>query len=929
MTLAHQIAVSPTGHLRLIEGTDEDVAFGVAAKLPAKIFKAFEDSSAAGLVSLVSASADSPLPASLQFWRAFANRYFSALRRNNSAGGGDWRSPEPPDAATMQEILLAAPPMIGLENATPETLAEQWQRLDEHAAGKASRRKGGLASYLRSLRPEWNLHGRVTFHLAENKRNPERPFAFLATYTSRDATGGAPRHVPLSEALKASIASGDSEQLDALLTPVARAAGACPSIASLLESKALFSPQAWGISQAFEFFSSVPQLEESGVVVRVPDWWNASRPPRPQVTVRVGSKQLSRFGSESLDLGVDVTVDGQPLDDDEIAQLMAARDGMTLLRGKWVQVDADHLQSALRQWEELRDAHASGIGFLEGMRLLAGAAITGNDLDESVQTWTRVEAGDWLRETLAKLRSPQGKIDLAENGRLQTSLRPYQSDGVAWLYFATQLGLGVCLADDMGLGKTIQVIALLLQLKYEDETQSKGKGTKQHRTTAKSSKSSDAKQPKRQPSLLILPTSLLGNWQREVARFAPDLNMLVAHRSSLDAGRLKRIALDPANELASYDLVATTYGLARRQKWLTEMDWNLVILDEAQAIKNSGAAQTKAIKKIPARGRILLSGTPVENHLGDLWSLFDFCAPGLLGTSTAFKRFVNAKDETARSKRLASIRQLIQPYVLRRMKTDPRIVPDLPQKTEMRVDCGLTRVQATLYRLVTDDLRNSLAVASGIQRRGMVLGALMQLKQICNHPALHLKQAAFPPEDSGKFSQLRSIAEMLIEKQEKMLVFTQFQSMCDPLANFLAGVFHRDGLVLTGKTAAKSRARFVDEFQSESGPPFFVISVKAGGTGLNLTAASHVVHFDRWWNPAVEDQATDRAFRIGQKRNVLVHKFVCRGSLEEKIDDMIRDKKALSQELFGSDGKEELQLTEMDDAQLLNFISLDLNKVAD
>ncbi len=478
----------------------------------------------------------------------------------------------------------------------------------------------------------------------------------------------------------------------------------------------------------------------------------------------------------------------------------------------------------------------------------------------------------------------------------------------------------------MGLGKTIQIIALLLHVKYPRETVSKGAATGTTKARGKNKDPDAGPGHQRRPSLLILPTSLIGNWQREVSRFAPDLKMLIDHSSSLDAEMLKRIAKDPIKELAMYDLVATTYGLARRQKWLAEMDWNLVILDEAQAIKNSGAAQTKAIKKIPARGRILLSGTPVENHLGDLWSLFDFCAPGLLGTATAFKRFVNTKDDESRSKRLASVRKLIQPYVLRRMKTDPAIVPDLPQKTEMRVDCGLTRVQATLYQAVTDDLKHSLEIATGIQRRGMVLGALMQLKQICNHPALHLKQSTFAPDASGKFSQLRSIAETLIEKQEKMLVFTQFQSMCDPLAGYLASIFERAGLVLTGKTATKKRSQLVKEFQTETGPPFFVISVKAGGTGLNLTAASHVVHFDRWWNPAVEDQATDRAFRIGQKSNVLVHKFVCRGSLEEKIDDMIRDKKALSQELFGADGKDEVQLTEMNDAQLLDFVSLDLNK---
>jgi len=913
---AHQIAVTPTGQLRIVTAAPGDTAFGTTSESPAVLVAAFEKSTAAGLATLVSAKSDGPLPASIEFWRGFANRYFSALRRGNTSGTTQWQASEPPGNDTIDEILASAPPMLGLEYATADVMRSLWTQLDEHTAAAAKKRKGGLTAYLQSLRAQWNLLGRVTFHLAENKKNPERPFAFLATFTQTESAGGTPRHIPLSEALKQSIAAGDSKQLDALLTPVARAAESCPPVAKLLESKALFSPQAWGIGQAFEFFSSVPKLEESGVIVRIPDWWNASRPPRPQVTVKVGSKKQSILGGDALDLKVGVTINGETLDADELQQLLAAREGMTLLRGKWVQVDAEHFQSAMKQMEELRDAHASGVGFLEGMRMLAGASITGRDLGDDVAAWTRIEPGEWLSETLAALRDPSGNVDIDPGNRLDATLRPYQSDGVAWLYFATQLGLGVCLADDMGLGKTIQVISLLLQLKYPADSKSK-KGSK------------DSTQTKRNPSLLILPTSLLGNWQREVERFAPDLKMLIAHRSSMDAADLKRIADDPNKQLAGYDLVATTYGLARRQSWLAEMDWDLVILDEAQAIKNSGAAQTKAIKKIPARGRILLSGTPVENHLGDLWSLFDFCSPGLLGNASQFKKFVNAKDESDRSNRLASVRRLISPYVLRRMKTDPRIVPDLPQKTEMRVDCGLTQSQATLYSAVTDDLKHALEVATGIQRRGMVLSTLMQLKQICNHPALHLKQSEFKSDASGKYSRLESIAETLIEKQEKMLVFTQFQSMCGPIAEFLAGVFGREGLVLTGKTPTKKRSQFVKQFQEESGPPFFVISVKAGGTGLNLTEASHVVHFDRWWNPAVEDQATDRAFRIGQKRNVLVHKFVCRGTLEEKIDDMIRDKKKLSRELFGGDGKDEVQLTEMTNDQLIDFVSIDLTKAKD
>lgn len=905
-----KIAVTPSGDLRLVHASEEDIAFGVAAELPAKLVTAFSKSSVHGLAQLVSTDCDGELPAALLFWRSFANRYFSALRRSNASGAQDWRSPEPPDSDTLTELLAAAPPMVGLEYATAESLQRLWRELDAATEAMAKKRKGGLAAYLHSLRTEWNLLGRVTFHLAENKKNPDRPFAFLATYTQSESSGGSPRHVPLSEALKESIAAGDSQQLDALLTPVARAAESCPPIARLLDSKALFSPQAWGIGQAYEFFQSVPQLEESGVIVRIPDWWNASRPQRAQVTVRVGGKSQPAFGGDGLDLNVGVSIDGQPLDDDELDQLLAAREGMTLLRGKWVQVDAEHLQSAMTQWEELRDAQESGVGFLEGMRLLAGASITGKEIDDTTAAWTRIEPGEWLSEMLAALRDPAGKVDIDPNHRLDATLRPYQAEGVCWLYFATQLGLGVCLADDMGLGKTIQVISLLLQLKYPKPSRAKSAG-------------------KSSPSLLVLPTSLLGNWQREVERFAPDLKMLIAHRSSLDAGQLKRIAEDPEKHLSGYDIVATTYGLTRRHKWLSEMDWNLVILDEAQAIKNSGAAQTKAIKKIPARARILLSGTPVENHLGDLWSLFDFCSPGLLGTAPQFKRFVNAKDENDRSNRLASVRRLISPYVLRRMKTDPRIVPDLPQKTEMRAECGLTQSQAALYKAVTDDLKKSLDVATGIQRRGMVLSALMQLKQICNHPALHLKQKNFAADASGKYARLRSIAAALIEKQEKMLVFTQFQSMCDPLAHFLAEIFEREGLVLTGKTPSKKRGQLVKQFQKETGPPFFVISVKAGGTGLNLTEASHVVHFDRWWNPAVEDQATDRAFRIGQKRNVLVHKFVCRGTLEERIDDMIRDKKELSRELFGGDGEDEIQLTEMSNDQLVDFVSLDLSKATE
>lgn len=898
----------PRGGLPSAKGLASEVS------LSEELQQAFQRGPADGLTLLSSVHWEKGLTPATAFWRKFGRLYFQSICRQSTQSSDAWNSPDAPSEETLSEILQTAPMMVGLENLRPESLAELWVQLDQYTQQKVrSWRKGAnaskLSSYLHSLDPAWNLIGRVTFHLAENKKSETKPFAFIATYTESASKSGAFQHVPLAEALKQSLDSGDTRRLDALLQPVSRAADECEIVSGLLESRALFSAQAWSISQAFKFLTSVPLMEKAGVIVRVPNWWNASRPPRPQVTVRVGNRPTASMGAaEALDFNVGVAIDGEPLDAEELGKLMEARSGLALLRGKWVQIDQQQLRSALDHWKSLEKQHAGGMGFLEGMRLLSGATMPGEEQgNDDITAWTRIQPGDWLEEMLLTLRDPSGNVALAAPKKLKATLRPYQLDGFRWLWFANQLGLGVCLADDMGLGKTIQVIALLLELKFPSGKKPRTKTTK-----------------RQQPSLLVVPTSLLGNWMREVQRFAPDLKLFVAHRSITSAAELKRVAESPVKELASYDLVMTTYGLARRVKWVHQCDWRLVILDEAQAIKNAGATQTQTIKKIPAKSRIVMTGTPVENHLGDIWSLFDFCSPGLLGTATEFKKFVKASQENARDGGLASLRRLIQPYVMRRLKTDPDIAPELPDKTELRVECGLTATQAALYQQTLDDLEDVLENATGLQRSGVVLGTLMQLKQICNHASLYLKHPDFELSGSGKFAELKSIVATLSEKQEKMLVFTQFQSMCDPLREFLSHQFGRDGLVLSGKTASAKRTKLVSEFQQESGPPFFVISVKAGGTGLNLTQACHVVHFDRWWNPAIEDQATDRAFRIGQKRNVMVHKFVCRGTLEEKIDDLIHSKKKISQDLFAESG--EVNLTEMSNDQLMGFVSLDLNK---
>jgi non-specific serine/threonine protein kinase len=509
--------------------------------------------------------------------------------------------------------------------------------------------------------------------------------------------------------------------------------------------------------------------------------------------------------------------------------------------------------------------------------------------------WACVEAGERLRELLSGLRDPSRLAAVADISGLQARLRPYQQVGVNWLWFLSELGLGACLADDMGLGKTVQVLALLLA------------------------------QPRRGPSLLVLPASLLANWKSELQRFAPSLTALCPHPSEMDRDALAALAADPEKSLASVDVVLTTYGMVQRQEWLKKTDWNLIVLDEAQAIKNPATRQSREVKALSGRARIALTGTPVENRLADLWSLFDFICPGLLGSASRFKQFVTAL-ERREPPSYAPLRTLVQPYILRRLKTDRSVIADLPDKVEMPAWCGLSKVQARLYGEAVKTLAHALKEQrEGMKRRGLILSTLMRFKQICNHPGQALGDGDFAEERSGKFARLRELVEEIASRQEKVLVFTQFREMTEPLAAFLAQVFGRPGLVLHGGTAVAERKKLVDRFQQEEGPPFFVLSLKAGGTGLNLTAAAHVIHFDRWWNPAVENQATDRAFRIGQKKNVMVHKFVCKGTVEEKIDALIAAKADLATELL--EGAESL-LTEMDDEALLRLVSLDPDQAA-
>jgi superfamily II DNA or RNA helicase len=891
--MSMDIRLTPTGHLRWEAPAGETTSAGLVS-----LQKAFQADWREGLFTLAAEKVKADEAPPVRYWQALAERYLTGLCHIPAAAETfEVAAPSPDECASL---VLTAPPMQGGEYLDGEVVQHIWQALDRwvHEAVAAT---GGLDTFLQERAPQWHQVGRVCFHLAENKSDTARPFAFMATYTAGFGAAGRLQHLPLRKALEQYAGAQNRPALIKLLSPVQQAAERCAWVQKLVESSAIYQPMAWSARRAYQFLRSVPALEESGVSVRLPNWWR--KRPRPQVSVRIGSRIPAMFGLEAmLDFNVQMALGDAALSEEELASLLASEEPLVLLKGQWVEVDRDKLREALAHWEALRKQARDGqMSFVEGMRLLAGASadLQHEEQAEAERPWVHVEAGAAMREILAQLRQPGALDGVDASVGLQGTLRPYQQQGVAWLRLVTQLGLGACLADDMGLGKTIQVLALLL--------------CRRHAGPA----------PQRAPSLLVIPASLLGNWKNEAARFAPSLQLLCLHPAETDQATLAQIAAAPQASLAEADLVITTYTMLSRQPWLAEQAWQLVILDEAQAIKNPSTRQSKAARKLSAQARIALSGTPVENRLGDLWSLFDFLNPGLLGSATVFQSFV--KSLQAREQpQFAPLRQLVGPYILRRLKTDRAIIADLPEKTETPRYCHLTKPQIKLYEHAVQALQTALASVDGMARRGLVLQTLLRLKQICNHPSQLSGDGAYTPADSGKFLRLAEICDELAARQEKVLIFTQFREIIDPLAAHLAAVFGRGGVVLHGGTSVHKRKSLVDHFQSDDGPPFFLLSLRAGGTGLNLTAASHVIHFDRWWNPAVENQATDRAFRIGQQRNVLVHKFITSGTIEERIDALLAEKRQFAEEMLSSDG--EVNLTELPDNELLQLVRLDVTR---
>lgn len=908
-----ELALSPEGHLYLNNSTH------VGELLPLlefeKISALFAKGHSAGLLILGLQDFALPLPPSFAFWQTFSRHFITCICKISRMGNTQTIPNIPiPEDIELQEIINQALVIKGIEYLNINILRKIWQDLTTFLKQDLQDFGGSLEDYLHHHNPRWNLVGRVCFHLAENKNHEHRPFAFLATYTTQLSQHKEVQHLPLKYALQNYAGEKNQATLLSLLLPVQKAGIQIPFIKNLVDSGAIFQALTWTANEAYQFLKAIPLMESSGIMVRIPNWWNTKAPPRPKVAVTVGEHFHKKV------LGLDTLLDfnfhlalnnGEPLTPNEWQSLLSSQDHLVKIKEQWVEVDHKKLETILSQWNKLKHAAKDGLSMAEGLRLLAGAGfdILQDANEENVETtveWSNVVAGDWLKSMLNQLRNPadskEKEVDKILKQHLQAILRPYQQAGVQWLWLLYQLKLGGCLADDMGLGKTIQVISLLLIIKYHTSIQSP-----------------------RKPHLLIVPASLVGNWQAEINRFAQNLNILIAHPSVSNRSILNEMTTE---QLTTIDLVITTYAFVHRLDWLKEIQWDLLILDEAQFIKNPRTKQALAVKALKSQVRFTLTGTPIENRLIDLWSLFDFTSPGLLGSSKVFSRYskksIQENSHALDAHFIKTLRHLTQPYILRRLKSDKKIIVDLPDKTEMQTFCLLSKKQIDLYETAIQELTQQLEEVEGIQRKGLVLSYLLRFKQICNHPTQWLGYGEYQEKESGKFLRLREICEEIAARQEKVLIFTQFREIIPELASFLSQIFGRKGLILQGDTPIQKRAGLVEQFQQEQGPPFFVLSLKAGGTGLNLTRASHIIHFDRWWNPAVENQATDRAYRIGQKHPVLVHKFICRGTIEEKIDLLIASKKSLSQEIL--EDNSEISITELSNDELLHLFSLDIQR---
>ncbi len=885
------VVVMPNGSLQL-EWTDAQNATNKSTRLlQDEIFKRFSDDSDSWLLFLGFCDHQVLFSPSLDYWRNFTGVYTKRLSQTPDLEMLRHNAKVLIEEDELRTHLDRAPMMIGSEYLSMGLLEAVWEGLNNAFSRAINAYEGTVEDFIKTYSPNVHLVGRVFFHLVENK-SEDYPFAFMATYSTRLNRQGRSKHLPLKHAMQEY--ENDNERLLKLLATVHIAAKKSPLITDLLETGELFHPLAWTSKEAFTFLKEIPVYEESGILCRIPNWWKGNK-SSVSLNFSAGDSKPSFVGMDAiLNFNARLFLGDTQISEKEARQLLDESEGLAFIKNKWVAVDPEKLKQTLDAYEKAKKMMGDeGLSLKDAMRLQLMPEKFLGIQDAEVES--SVSNGKWLESVFRKLLDPALIISVTPDKAFKGELRKYQQKGLDWLYFLHSLRFGACLADDMGLGKTVQVLAFLNRLK------------------------SDLKKPgkSRNASLLVIPASLISNWANEINRFSPEIKFHIAHPG---ANPKKNARIEDKKSLDAFDLVITTYALAQRYEWLQSYSWDYIILDEAQAIKNPGTKQTRAIKKLTSRNRIVMTGTPIENRLSDLWSLFDFLNPGLLGNVKEFKQFSkDLKDDHTGYSRL---RRLISPYILRRLKTDKSVISDLPEKVEMKTYAPLSKKQVLLYKNMVEGIRESIAETEGIQRKGLILSSLMKFKQICNHPDQYLGTGGFEEKESGKFLRLREICETIYEKREKVLVFTQFKEMTEPLHDFLEGIFHRKGLILHGSVAVGKRRKIIEQFQSQGYVPFMVLSLKAGGVGLNLTEANHVIHFDRWWNPAVENQATDRAFRIGQKKNVIVHKFLTKGTVEEKIDMMLEEKSRLSEDVIAS--TKESWITEMKNDELMDIFKLSL-----
>ena len=694
--------------------------------------------------------------------------------------------------------------------------------------------------------------------------------------------------IPL-ESWWAGAATIDAGAGRALLADLARLTRVAPELAGLLDEAVPARVDLDETDITRLLTERVVPLTDSGVTVLLPSWWTGRR--RLGLRAKASSRNTSGAGAVVAEgFGLDELVDFRweaalgelrltKADLRMLEAAAAARRSLVRLRGQWVEVRGSDVDGVLARVGRSQQASAAAL-LRMSVGIPVGSAAGDNLGDLQVQG---VTATGWLGNLLEQAQHASVQ-PIPQPPGFNGTLREYQARGVGWLAFLGRLGLGACLADDMGLGKTAQLIGSLLADPLPD------------------------------PTVVVCPVSVLGNWQRELATFAPGLRVMIHHGPDRDVDRLP-------DAVARCDVVLTTYSLVARDiDVLSEIDWGRLVLDEAQQVKNSGTAQARAVRRLRATRRVALTGTPVENRLSELWSIMQVVSPGLLGSARDFReRFAVPIERDADEAATQQLRRITGPFVLRRLKSDPGIADDLPAKIERTDHCRLTREQASLYKAVVDDLLERVDESEGIDRRGAVLAGLTRLKQVCNHPALLLGDDSALPGRSGKLTRIEELLEEIVDSGDRALAFTQYATWGDRLTPYLSELLDIEALWLHGGVPRRRRDAMVEQFQSDAGPPLMLISLRAGGTGLNLTKASHVIHLDRWWNPAVEDQATDRAHRIGQARTVFVHRLVTTGTVEDRIDEMITRKRDLAQRVVGSG---ESWLTELSTDDLREIVTL-------